>query len=181
MGQDKVWLDAGGHPLLVRVAERLASHVAEIIVVHSPMSAPLPSLPVRFVLDHYQGIGPLGGLHAGLAATHTPWTFAVACDMPFLNPILIRYLALLRPGHDVIVPCPTGQPEPLHAFYHQRCLPAIEASLMRATPSLVSFYAAMAVRRVSRSEIAPCDPDLRSFLNLNTPEEWNAARHLAGW
>jgi len=181
MGVDKLWLDAGGRPLIARVAERLAGLAAEIVVVRASPTAELPELPGRVVEDRYPGMGPLAGLHAGLHAASTPWAFAVACDMPFLVSSLIQYLALLRPASDAVVPYLAGRPEPLHAFYHRRCLPEIERCLAQGKRRLLAFYPAVHVRPVSPSEIAVFDPDLRSFININTPEEWATAREMGGW
>ncbi len=181
MGQDKVWLDAGGQPLIVRVVERLHELVAEVVVVRATPTVVMPPLPARIVDDRYRAAGPLAGLHAGLHAAVTPWVFALACDMPSLNPALVRYLALLRPWHDAVVPCPTGQPEPLHAFYHRRCLPAVEACLERGQRQLLAFYAEVRVRPVPLPEITIFDPNLSSFTNVNTPEEWADARKQMNW
>ncbi len=181
MGRDKAWLDAGGRPLIARVLEHLAPVAAEAVVVVAPGAAPLPDLAARVVVDRVVGAGPLGGLHAGLEAARTAWSFVVACDMPFLNLDLIRYLAYLRPGHDVVLPFPTGRPEPLHAFYHQRCLAPIAASLASGERAMISFLGAVRVRAVSAAEIACFDAEGRSFLNINTPQEWEATRQAAGW
>lgn len=181
MGRDKAWLDAGGRPLIARVIERLASVAAEMVVVVAPGAAPLPDLTARVVVDRVVGAGPLGGLHAGLEAARTTWSFVVACDMPFLNLDLIRYFAYLRPGYDVVLPFPTGRPEPLHAFYHQRCLAPIAASLASGERAMISFLGAVRVRAVSAAEIAYFDAEGQSFLNINTPEEWEAVRSFAGW
>ncbi|NOZ29018.1 MAG: molybdenum cofactor guanylyltransferase [Chloroflexi bacterium] len=181
MGEDKAWLDAGGQPLIARVAERLVPLTCEIVVVRGAHDAPSPALPGRVVRDHYPSAGPLAGLHAGLQAATTPWILAVACDMPFLNSALIRYLALLRPGYDAIVPYPTGRPEPLHALYHRRCLPAIEECLNRGQRQILAFYPAVRVRPVSLAEVRVFDPETRSFTNANTPQEWEHIRQQARW
>lgn len=181
MGRDKAWLDAGGRPLIERVLERLVPLAAEMVVVVAPGTGLLPDLGARVVVDRVLGAGPLGGLHAGLEASRTAWSFVAACDMPFLNLDLIRYLAYLRPGHDVVLPFPTGRPEPLHAFYHQRCLAPIAASLASGERAMISFLGAVRVRAVSAPEIACFDAEGRSFLNINTPEEWETTRRTAGW
>lgn len=178
MGQDKAWLDIGGQPLLAHVAGRLRGLAAEILVVRAAPTIPLPELPARVVEDQYLGMGPLAGLHAGLNASATPWIFAVACDMPLLNPALIHYLALLRPGHDAVVPYPTHQPEPLHAFYHRRCLAVIEQALASGQRSVWKLYDRLHTRPVSPLELVIFDPGLHSFVNVNTPAEWERVRRL---
>ncbi len=178
MGQSKAWLDVGSQPLLAYVAERLRGLATETLVVRAAPTTPLPELAARTVEDFYPGMGPLAGLHAGLRTTTTPWIFTVACDMPLLNPALIRYLALLRPGHDAVVPYPAGRPEPLHAFYHRRCLPVIEQALSAGQRHVWGLYDKIHVRPVSSSELVTFDPDLRSFTNVNTPTEWERVRRL---
>ena len=178
MGQDKAWLDVGGQPLIVHVVERLRNLAAEVIVVRGTPTSPLPKLLARVVEDRCQGMGPLAGLQAGLDASATPWIFAAACDMPLLNPALIRYLALLRPGYDVIVPYPAGQPEPLHAFYHRRCLPVIEQALASQQRPIWRIYDKLRIRPVLPAELVIFDPDLQSFVNINTPIEWEKVRRL---
>jgi molybdopterin-guanine dinucleotide biosynthesis protein A len=44
--------------------------------------------------------GALGGLYTGLVFASFPYTFCVACDMPFLNKPLISHLIALSPGFD---------------------------------------------------------------------------------
>ena len=45
------------------------------------------------------------------------------------------------------------------------------------TYQILRFFAAVTVRSVDEDEVRRCDPDLRSFLNINTPEE---LRRLGG-
>ena len=44
---------------------------------------------------------------------------------------------------------------------------------------IVSFFPQVRVRYVAPEEVAPFDPGLRSFRNVNTPEEWEAVQ--AAW
>jgi molybdopterin-guanine dinucleotide biosynthesis protein A len=79
---------------------------------------------------------------------------------------------------DAIVPVVAGFEQTLHAFYHLRVLPAIEHRLARGQLRTTSFLAAVHTRRVYEDELRPFDPDLRSFFNANTPEEWAEACSL---
>ncbi|HIE27582.1 TPA: hypothetical protein EYP66_09870 [Candidatus Poribacteria bacterium] len=65
--------------------------------------------------------------------------------------------------------------EPLHAVYRRSCLPAIETAIRAGQQSAFSFYDRVQVRYVDPAEIAHLDPELRSFRNINTPEEWRLA------
>ena len=70
--------------------------------------------------------GSLGGIYTALTHSSQPYTLALACDMPFVNPALLRHMIGLRQGDqfDVIVPRVDGYPEGLHAIYSQDCLHA---------------------------------------------------------
>ena len=68
--------------------------------------------------------------------------------------------------------------EPLHALYRRSCLPAIEGRLAAGQRRVISFLPDVRVRDVLPAEISPLDPNFLSFLNVNTPEEWEQARKL---
>jgi molybdopterin-guanine dinucleotide biosynthesis protein A len=187
LGQDKVWLELDGQPLVERVARRMLPMVSEVLFsTHQPQrfEALLSALPVpaRTVADRYPAAGPLAGLHAGLSVARYDLMLAVAVDMPFVNPELVRYLAELTSDVDAVVPLVpnqgTGRPEaePLHAIYRRTCLPAIEECLASGRRRVVSFLPQVRVRYVSAEEIRPLDPQFRSFTNVNTPQEWMAAQ-----
>jgi molybdenum cofactor guanylyltransferase len=71
LGQDKRRLQlwgSQGPTLLARTVALAAACCAEVVVVLNDPEA-WPDLPARLVLDAYPGVGPLGGLASGLAAT----------------------------------------------------------------------------------------------------------------
>jgi molybdenum cofactor guanylyltransferase len=191
MGQDKAWLMLDGRPLVMHVIDRVLPLADEVIISTNqpdPFEAWLPGLivPARTVADRYRGAGPLAGLHAGLLVARCDLVLALAADMPFVNPKLIDYLARLAMDADVDAVVPrvsnpetrqTGL-EPLHAIYRKSCLPAIDASLSAGQRRVVSFLERVRLRVVSPDEILPHDPLLRSFANVNTPQEWSDAQRL---
>ncbi len=175
MGHDKAFLELGGRPLIQIVIERMAQVCAEVLVV---AGAPrlYAGLGVPVVEDHFQGVGVLGGLHAGLEAAAHELTLAVGCDMPFLNPDLLRAFAGWAEGFDVAVLRQGEEVEPLHAAYRRSCLPAVETAIHAQQRRVISFFPMVRVRYVAPADVTPLDPDLRSFRNINTPEEWQAAQ-----
>ena len=121
--------------------------------------------------DVYQRVGTLAGLHAGLKAIHSAYGLVVGCDMPFLNPALLRYLVSRRMGYDVVIPRIGEYYEPLHAVYARRCLPTIERSILSGQRRVRAAYAQARVRTVEQEEIAIYDPGHLSFFNVNTPDD----------
>ncbi len=185
MGRDKMWLDLDGRPLIEVVARRLLPIAGEIIFSSndSPsLDALVRRLPVPAVVapDLYRDAGPLAGLQAGLRAAHNAMVFAVATDMPFVDPSLVIAMRNHCSDEDAIVPrirvpgLDEPQSEPLHAIYRKSCLPAIEAALARGRRRAVSFLDDVRVCYVEDSVLRRLDPDLQSLHNINTPEEWTA-------
>jgi molybdopterin-guanine dinucleotide biosynthesis protein A len=177
MGRDKAFLELGGRPLVEIVVERMSRVCAEVLVVASD-GRPYTGLGVPVVEDRFRGVGVLGGLHAGLEAAAHELALAVGCDMPFLNPGLLRAFAGWADGFDVVVLRHRDgeQVEPLHAAYRCTCLPAIENAIRAGRRRIVSFFPHVRVRYVAPEEVTQFDPDLRSLRNVNTPEEWAVTR-----
>jgi molybdopterin-guanine dinucleotide biosynthesis protein A len=67
---------------------------------------------------------------------------------------------------------------PLHAVYRRACLAPIEAQLRAGDLRMIGFFAHVRMRYVNRADIVRHDPTLRSFFNVNTPEEWTLAEQL---
>jgi len=177
MGRNKAFLELGGRPLVEIVIERMAQVCADVLVVAGDV-LPYAGLGVRVVEDRFRGVGVLGGLHAGLEAAAHELALAVGCDMPFLNLDLLRAFAGWAEGFDVAVLHSEDekQVEPLHGSYRRTCLPAMEAAIRAGHRRIISFFPQVRVRYVTPDDVIPYDPDLRSFRNINTPEEWEAAQ-----
>lgn len=175
-GRDKALEPIAGEPMIRRVIRRSAEPVDahEVIVVVSSLERAdgLPLDPAhRMVADMFPGCGPLGGIYAGLLAARTEWGLVTACDMPLLSASLLRHMSSIREGVDVVVPMLSGRPEPTHALYSRRCLPAIKARLRAGELKISSFFDCVKVRRVLEDEIRRFDPRLLSFLNVNRQED----------
>lgn len=175
MGRDKAWLDLGdGRPIVRRVADVLSSVADEVIVVANDDRYLALGLPV--VADRYPGIGPLGGIATALSAASNEAVIVVACDMPFLSEDVLRLLIERSADADVVLPRVGGEDEPLHALYTKRCLPAIERAISEGRLRANAFLGDVRVRAISEDDLRVVDPGLRSFINVNTPEELDAVR-----
>lgn len=191
MGSPKAWLDFGGEPLLARIVRTVGRACAPVIVVAAP-GQDVPPLPpdIAIARDPLEGRGPLQGIAAGLhALLESPAgrgavdaAFVTSTDAPFLAPALIARLAALRGGdHDIAVPHTDDHFHPLSAIYAGTCLAHIEALL--AADRLRPFFLFERVRTVvcdartllADPDLAAADPALRSFDNLNTPDDYARA------
>ena len=177
MGRDKAFLTLDGIPLIERVLRTLRAVFPRIIIVTND-PASYVSYDAVVVTDALDKQGPLTGIYSGLLHSRDDYNFVVACDMPYLNPNLITYMAGLAQGHDIVAPMVAGYLEPLHAFYHRRLLPVIEERLRRDVRQIRGIYGEARVHYVTETEIDRYDPERRSFKNLNTPEEYKEATCL---
>lgn len=190
MGRSKALLPVppDDTPLIAHVARRLASlSLDRVIVVANDPTLPAMaqlSAPTIFVADAYPGAGTLGGIATGLQRING-WAVVVACDLPLVAPQVFALLAHIAAERDeqgecwdAVVPVIGGYEEPLHALYHRRCLPAIEARLAQGQRRVISFMGDVRTRYVSEDELRSVDPQLHSFVNANTPAEWDAALQL---
>ncbi|MDA8426709.1 MAG: molybdenum cofactor guanylyltransferase, partial [Treponema sp.] len=81
-GLDKLAIELGGERVATRIVGALRRRFEDIIVVTSRPEA-FSGLGVRTLRDTVLGCGPLGGLHAALAASRSEWLYLTACDMPW--------------------------------------------------------------------------------------------------
>lgn len=173
MGQDKAALQLDGKTLLERVTATMQQVFPKVII---SVRQPRADVALSQVCDEVAASGPLAGLAAGLAQADTPWVFAVACDMPFVSVAVVQRLAQHRDGYDAVVPLVGGHPQPLAAFYATSALDAMRTSLAGADKSLRGMLEKLNVDYVSEAELRACDPQLRSFFDLDTPQDFQAAK-----
>jgi molybdenum cofactor guanylyltransferase len=177
MGSDKGLLRIGSRRLIELVLETIRPLFSKIVIVANDPAA-YEGLGVPVVPDRIPDKGPLGGVHTALCSSHSLHTFCVACDMPLVNPAVVAHLCALAPGYDAVVPEWDAGCEPLHAVYGQSCLPHVERMVRENRLRVDALFSAVRVRRVDADELRPLDPLLRSFLNVNTPDELEAARRI---
>ncbi|MDO8568488.1 MAG: molybdenum cofactor guanylyltransferase [Dehalococcoidales bacterium] len=183
LGRDKLTETIGGRSLLQRVVSRLIPICQEIIIVTAEERViPRLTSPVKLKMatDIVPGKGPLGGVYTGLTKSDYDCNVVVACDMPFLNEALLRYMVGLSSGVDIVVPRVGDKVEPLHAVYSRNCIPAIEGMLKEGRLSVYKLLNLVKVRYVDAGEIERFDPKHLSFFNVNTRTDIEKARDLAG-
>lgn len=176
-GRNKALLRIGGETILDRTERLFRSFFQEIILVTND---PLAYLDRDLVLasDVYDYRSSLTGIHAGLSAADAPHLFVSACDTPFLKPeVVAAVLDHLEPRYDVVIPATRAGLEPLCAIYSRRCLKRMARHIEERKVKIQWVFQDMQVRKVPESLLMGLDPDLDSFMNVNTPEELEKARN----
>jgi molybdopterin-guanine dinucleotide biosynthesis protein A len=191
----RLW-GADGPTLLEHTLALISPLCAEVVVVlNDPWE--WPHLAARLVSDTLPGMGPPGGLVAGLGAARLPYALVVGADMPLLDPHLLawmieEYRLPHRAGAEALVPqSPTtsgeGQIEPLHAIYARACLPRIEAALAAGTRRMSTLLEMLRTVFITPAELVAFEQRegmedsvqvKQAFLNINTPADLALARRL---
>jgi molybdopterin-guanine dinucleotide biosynthesis protein A len=178
LGTDKSFVNVNGQSLIEHIVAKLTRLSDDVIIVtNSPDE--YDCLGARLVGDIYPGKGALGGIYSGLRAAANAYSLVVACDMPFLDLNLLRYMIILAREHDVVIPRIGGFPEPLHAIYSKNCLEPIDRILARGGLKIIDFFSEVRVRYVEESEVDIFDPQHISFFNVNTPNDLEEMKKLA--
>ncbi len=173
MGKDKAFLEICGRPLIERLLQVFREIFGQIVLAGDRPER-FAAYGLRVVPDIYPG-SPLGGLYTGLHHARTDYVFVAPCDLLFPNRELLRYICSLKTGFDAVVPATEQGFEPLFALYSRRCLEPIRRSLEKGNFRVIDFYKDVLVRKVSGEELARFDKSGKSFVNVNTPEEFTRA------
>jgi molybdenum cofactor guanylyltransferase len=183
MGRSKAWLDWHGRPLLTRVVGVVGEVVDHVVVVGAP-EQDLPVTGAQTVADPVEGRGPLQGIATGLAAVadRADAAFVASVDLPLLHPAYVRRVLALLGDHDVLLPVARGHHQPLAAAYRVGLAERVAGLIAEGRSRPPDLFEAVDTRRVEAAELladpalAEADPELRSLVNVNTPEEWAAVR-----
>ena len=176
MGQDKALLPFPDHTQLTFVEQlvmTLCSLCTEVMVVarDAAQSASYRLPAARITIDLIPDTGPLMGLYSGLLATRTSHACVIAVDMPFVSPAIIAFL-LKPPLTDIMrVPLIGEVPQVLLALYPRSILPLVEQRLREGRRDPRALLEHAPVQFIEEAQLRLVDPQLRSFINVNTPQE----------
>lgn len=175
-GEDKAFVNIAGEDsnprLLIENIIGLLAGLFNNIIVATNYPEKYNKYPVKVVVDQIKGVGPLGGIHAGLVASDSEYNFVMACDMPFPNQKLIKHLASTAKGQAIVIPRREGMPEPMFAVYSKRCIPAIEEQINTGNYKIQDFFSRIDdVEYIDEERIGDFDPGFLSFLNLNSKKD----------
>jgi len=179
MGTNKALLQAypDGPTLIEIVIEKVREAGAQEVFIVANMREPYDFLGSPIVEDAIKDIGPLGGILGGLRASTCEQNLVVACDMPNINPAVIRKMTWLIGKYDVVVPrwvdsAGAVHVEPLHAFYSQASLSKLEACIVAGVFAPLACLPSLHTRYMEDAELAPFENLASIFRNMNRPEDW---------
>jgi molybdopterin-guanine dinucleotide biosynthesis protein A len=175
MGADKAFLELAGKPLILRAFEVAREAVPDVKIVGDPRKFAAFG-PV--IEDVYRDRGPLGGIHAALTNSEVEWNLILAVDLPFVPAQFLKYLLARAEssGATATVPYVAGYFQPLCAVYRKAFVSAAERSLSVKKNKIDPLFREVSLCAVSEEDISVSGFEASIFRNLNTPEEWQAAK-----
>jgi len=123
--------------------------------------------------------GPMSGIISVFDATGASELLVTACDMPFIMAEMIEYIISKR-SREATVPSPGEKPEPLLAIYTRSAAEKMRQGLTEGRGSIRDMLGTLDVRYITGDEINVIDPEGVSFININTPEDYERAFGNAG-
>ena len=177
-GTEKALLQVGGVRILDRIYEIYRELFDEIILVTNSPEKFL-EWDLLIVADLFPIRSSLTGIHAGLFYATNPYAFISACDTPFLKKEMIEtVIGRIEDQIDIVMPETSAGLEPLCAAYSKRCLEAAQNNLAQEKLKITRTFRKSRIKTISEKVLRKIDPELRSFFNINTPEDLQLAEEM---
>jgi molybdopterin-guanine dinucleotide biosynthesis protein A len=179
MGRPKAELQFALGTMLDYVVGEMMRVFDEIVVaVAKPRRYAWETFLSRSIVDEKPNRGPLPALEQALREIRFDLAFVCSCDVPFVNGDLARKLCEMLGDHDALIPRVDGKLQMLHAVYRKRCAEVLAMMHSRGENRLHEIVNFAKVRILPEEEIRALDPELLSFFNVNTPEDYQRALKL---
>jgi len=177
-GRNKAFLPVRGKTVLERILESLDGFFQETLLI-TKTPAEYLDYDITIATDLFPSSSSLTGLHAGLFYAATPFVFLVGCDTPFIKREVVQtILDHVEADCDVVMPETADGMEPLCAVYAKSCLGLIESHLRLNRFKISRVFQKKRLVRVPEGTLREKDPEMRSFFNINTPEDLKKAEAL---
>jgi molybdenum cofactor guanylyltransferase len=184
MGTDKTQLPFAAGTVLESV-ERAFMTIARFRVVVAGFGKPAPPVlaDTCVIHDAEPGLGPMEGLRAGLLFCRDkgePAAMVATADAPLIAPKLYCHMArtlLSRQDLACVIPFCQGTVHPLTAVWRTDVVTLIAERIRDRKLRVKDLAGSLPVHTLTETELRVYDPELLSFRNINTPEEY---RQLCG-
>jgi len=179
MGRPKAELPFEAATMLDYVISEMMRVFDDLVVaVAKPCPYAWETYGIRAIVDEAPNRGPALALERALRETRFDRAFACSCDVPFVNGDLARTLCDMLGDHDALIPHVAGKLQMLHGVYRKKCAKVLATMRTAGEHRLHEIVNFAKVRIVPEEEIRALDPELRSFFNVNTPEDYQRALKL---
>jgi molybdopterin-guanine dinucleotide biosynthesis protein A len=182
-GRDKALVEFAGKPMLARMIELLRNTSKDVKIVSAPEK--YADFETRIVEDLWPGEGPLGGIVTALLHTQEneptcEWNLIVSCDMPFLTPDWMAFLAgsAARSGAQVVLAHSDHGPEPLCACWRTDGVGILQSAFERGVRKVTQGISLLSAEVLDERDWKRFDSAGRLFWNMNTAADYEEARRI---
>jgi len=182
-GRDKSLVEFAGKPMLARMIDLMRGVTEEVKVVAAP--GKYAEFGVTIVEDRWPGEGPLGGivtalLHSQDNQPDCVWNLILSCDMPFLTPDWMTFLAKRAEGSaaQVVLPRSLQGPEPLCAVWRTDARAAIQDQFEKGVRKVTAAIDKLQSEVLDERDWKRFDSAGRLFWNMNTAADYEEARRI---
>lgn len=174
MGFDKQHIKLKGYLLVQSQVQKLHSIFEEIVIVTNKPEL-YRNINCKLTADILEDFGPLGGIHAGLKASKSQFSYFIACDMPCINIDYISYMLKIinKPEFtiDAVITRFENWLEPFNAFYSKSLIPSIEQAYSSNDRKIGNLLGKSKVHYVEEAAARRFSPDWNMFTNINTKND----------
>ena len=176
IGTNKALLKISNKTMIEEVFVKFKDIFKEIIVVANEVER-FDFLGTKVIPDIIPSKGPLGGIYTGLVKSNNFLNFIVACDMPFLDQNIVKYMLEVSGDNDIVVAHYNDRFQPLCALYSKNCIKPIENQLKTNNLKISDFFRHVKVKTISEAEISQLDSQGLYFTNINTREDYKRFKY----
>jgi molybdopterin-guanine dinucleotide biosynthesis protein A len=176
----KGFLELKGRKIIESNIE-LLKRIFDCVIISTNTPEQYFYLGVPMIGDVVNCRGPMTGILSALITLKEPEIFVTACDMPFMKPALIRYIIGRWAGRgEAVIPIFNSKPQPLLGIYSAKLIPKMEESIRNCRRGLREFLNTIEVHYIEEEKVREIDQEGRSFVNINTIQDYERERLAVG-
>jgi molybdopterin-guanine dinucleotide biosynthesis protein A len=175
LGIDKTQLIFQGQTFLERVVSQVQKVCHPVILVGDADFSQHQLPPnVQWATDENADCGPLEGIRVGLAklASQVDMAFVTSCDVPLIDPELIRFLSHRISDRDAVIPVSGERVFGMTAVYRTKLHGMIHERIQNGQLRVSELATAFPSHQIHVDSLREIDPELDSMTNINSAVDY---------
>lgn len=174
----KAFLKIGKKYIIDIILEKLSKSFDNVyIVIKKEHQKIFEKYSDLLIIEKEETFSSLIGILTALSHTNEEWNFIIGSDMPGTEARLVKAMKAYTQMNkkDAIVPLFNNYVEPLFSFYNKKILPIVEDQVKKKELKIQLLYEKIDILYIPENIIKKYDPQLLSFLNINTEKDYKEA------
>lgn len=178
-GEDKLLYEIGDKRTIEHTVETLKKVCDRVCVVVKDVDKFSFLEGVEFIKDLLKKQYAIAGLYTALKNLHGEKALVISGDMPLIRKEVVEHL-WLNSSPPLTLYKVRGKYYPLFAVYYRELLEPLEDYIKAGGERLMDFVLGLPYKALEEGEVLPYDPELLSFVNMNTKEDAKLIIELYG-